>query len=92
MCPECGQATLVIEEVVQSATHVGRVSVNNLEMVKSSVGKQGMVYVFTGEGKGKTSAALWTAVRAAKTGMRVVVIMWYKEARWPTVDQRLGKL
>lgn len=56
-------------------------------MVKSWVGKKGMVYVFTGEGKGKTSAALWTAVRAAKTGMRVTVIMWYKEARWPTVDQ-----
>lgn len=70
---------------------MGRVSVNNLEMVKSSVGKQGMVYVFTGEGKGKTSAALWTAVRAAKTGMRVVVIMWYKEARWPTVDQEIGE-
>lgn len=56
---------------------MGRVSVNNLEMVKSSVGKQGMVYVFTGEGKGKTSAALWTAVRAAKTGMRVAVISFF---------------
>jgi len=59
-------------------------------MVKSRVGKQGMIYVFTGEGKGKTSAALWTAVRAAKTGMRVLVIMWYKEVRWPTVDQGIG--
>lgn len=60
-------------------------------MARNGISGSGMVYIFTGEGKGKTSAALWTAVRAAKTGMRVVVIMWYKEARWPTVDQEIGE-
>ena len=52
--------------------------------------QKGMVYVFTGEGKGKTSAGMWTGVRAALSGMKVAVICWYKEARWPTADQRIG--
>ena len=41
---------------------------------------KGLVYVFTGDGKGKTSAALWTGVRAALRGMKVAAIQWYKEA------------
>ena len=52
---------------------------------------KGLVYVFTGDGKGKTSAAFWTGVRAALRGMRVAVIQWYKEARWPTAEQGIGK-
>lgn len=52
---------------------------------------KGLVYVFTGSGKGKTSAAFWTGVRAALRGMSVVAIQWYKEARWPTVEQEIGK-
>lgn len=51
-----------------------------------------MVYVFTGEGKGKTSAAMWTAVRAALSGMKVGVVCWYKEARWPTADAQIEKV
>lgn len=41
--------------------------------------KQGLVYVFTGEGKGKTSAALGVAVRAVCSGMKVGWVSWYKE-------------
>jgi len=52
---------------------------------------QGLVYVFTGDGKGKTSAAFWTGVRAALRGMKVAVIQWYKEARWPTAEQEIGQ-
>jgi len=51
----------------------------------------GLVYVFTGEGKGKTSAAFWTGVRAALRGMSVAAIQWYKEAVWPTAEQEIGK-
>lgn len=52
---------------------------------------RGLVYVFTGEGKGKTSAGFWTAVRSALSGRRVAVVQWYKEARWPTAEQQIEK-
>ncbi len=51
-----------------------------------------MVYIFTGEGKGKTSAGMWTAMRAALNEMRVAVIHWYKEERWKTNDQKIKDL
>lgn len=38
-----------------------------------------MVYVFTGEGKGKTSAAIGVAVRAAGHGKNVLIIQFMKE-------------
>lgn len=44
--------------------------------------KQGLVYVFTGEGKGKTSAAIGTAVRAVGAGMAVAWVAFYKQASW----------
>ena len=46
--------------------------------------KKGLVYVFTGEGKGKTSAALGVAVRAVCAGMKVGWVSWYKEKVLPT--------
>jgi cob(I)alamin adenosyltransferase len=51
----------------------------------------GLIYVFTGDGKGKTSAALGVAVRAALTGMKVAIVQWYKEKRWPIAEHKLGK-
>jgi cob(I)alamin adenosyltransferase len=50
----------------------------------------GLVYVFTGDGKGKTSAALGVAVRAALSGMKVAIIQWYKEKRWPIAEHKIG--
>lgn len=50
---------------------------------------KGLVYVFTGEGKGKTSAGMWTACRAAMSGMEVSVVHWYKEKEWKTSDQKI---
>lgn len=44
--------------------------------------KKGLVYVFTGDGKGKTTAALGVAVRAVAKGMKVGWMSWYKEERW----------
>lgn len=51
----------------------------------------GLVYVFTGEGKGKTSAAIGIAVRAALSGMRVAIVQWYKEKKWPIAEHKLGE-
>lgn len=50
---------------------------------------KGLVYVFTGKGKGKTSAALGVAVRAACNGMKVGWVSWYKEPRWPISEMKL---
>lgn len=46
--------------------------------------KPGLVYVFTGDGKGKTSAALGVAVRAVCAGMKVGWVSWYKKKVLPT--------
>ncbi len=43
---------------------------------------RGLIYIFTGEGKGKTTAALGVAVRALGRGMRVGWVSWYKTEEW----------
>jgi len=43
--------------------------------------KQGLIQVYTGNGKGKTTAALGLALRAAGHGLRVVIIQFMKG--WP---------
>jgi len=55
-------------------------------------GKKGLIYVFSGEGKGKTSAALGVAVRAVCAGMKVVWVSWYKGCDWSISEKRLEKL
>lgn len=49
----------------------------------------GLVYVFTGDGKGKTSAALGVAMRAVGQGKKVAMIQWYKERRWNIGEHKL---
>jgi cob(I)alamin adenosyltransferase len=44
--------------------------------------KQGKIYIFTGDGKGKTSAALGVVVRAVGNGMKVAWVGWYKQKSW----------
>ena len=52
---------------------------------------KGLVYVFTGDGKGKTSAALGMAVRAVCAGLKVAWISWYKGNSWPISEKKLPR-
>jgi cob(I)alamin adenosyltransferase len=42
---------------------------------------KGLIHVYCGDGKGKTTAALGLAVRAAGSGMRVVILQFLKGRR-----------
>ncbi len=54
---------------------------------------KGLVYMFTGKGKGKTSAALGVVVRALGVGMKVGWISWFKEEKWQMSELNLkGKI
>ncbi len=43
--------------------------------------KCGLLHVYTGEGRGKTSAGLMVALRAAQRGYRVLVVQFVKKTR-----------
>jgi len=49
----------------------------------------GLVYVFTGEGKGKTSAALGVATRSLLNGEKVVWVAFYKQESWGLAEAKL---
>lgn len=46
-------------------------------------GDKGLVSIFTGDGKGKTTAAIGTAVRAAGHGLRVFIVFFAKGDEYP---------
>ena len=54
--------------------------------------KQGLVYVFTGEGKGKTSAALGIVLRSVCAGLKVAWISWYKSEVWDISEKKVPQL
>jgi cob(I)alamin adenosyltransferase len=45
--------------------------------------RQGLITIFTGDGRGKTSAAIGTAVRAAGHGLRVCLVFFMKGDLFP---------
>lgn len=49
----------------------------------------GLIYAFTGEGKGKTSAALGVATRSLLIGERVVWVAFYKQESWGLSETKL---
>ncbi|OGD61849.1 hypothetical protein A2160_00980 [Candidatus Beckwithbacteria bacterium RBG_13_42_9] len=51
-----------------------------------------MIYIFIGDGKGKTSAALGMAVRAICAGLKVAWVAWYKEPTWPISEKKLPQM
>jgi cob(I)alamin adenosyltransferase len=53
--------------------------------------KKGLIIVFTGEGKGKTSAALGTALRAAGHTQKVCIIQFIKNKKFVSGEQRAIK-
>ena len=52
--------------------------------------QKGLLLINTGNGKGKTTAALGTAFRALGHGLRVVVLQFIK-GKWRTGERRLGE-
>lgn len=51
----------------------------------------GLVYIFTGTGKGKTSSALGMTLRAVCNGMKVAWVAWYKTATWGVSEFQIEK-
>lgn len=48
---------------------------------------RGLTHAYIGDGKGKTTAAIGTAVRAAGYGWKVCVIQFMKSQQWPSGER-----
>ncbi len=51
---------------------------------------KGLIMVYTGDGKGKTTAAMGTAIRALGSGMKVAVLQFIKGS-WPSGEEQILK-
>lgn len=52
---------------------------------------KGLVQLYTGDGKGKTTAAIGQAVRAAGAGMKVIFFQFLKDGKFPVSDEKALK-
>ena len=43
--------------------------------------EQGLIHIYCGDGKGKTTASLGLTLRAAGSGLRVVYVQFLKDGR-----------
>ena len=60
---------------------------------KKAAGAHGLTILYVGDGKGKTTAAMGLAIRAAGSGMTVVVLQFMKSTKWQSYErQALQKL
>lgn len=50
-----------------------------------------MIFVFTGNGKGKTTAAVGQAIRAIGQGQKALMIQFIKSPKWPTGEEKTIK-
>ena len=48
---------------------------------------RGLTHAYIGDGKGKTTAAVGTAVRAAGYGWKVLYLQFMKESKWPSGER-----
>ena len=53
--------------------------------------RQSLVLVNTGDGKGKTSAAIGVAIRGVARGWRVAVVQFVKSGKWKTGEEKLAE-
>jgi cob(I)alamin adenosyltransferase len=51
-----------------------------------------MIYVFTGNGKGKTTSSLGQALRVLGQGGKVAILQFIKSKKWPTGEEKTLKL
>lgn len=63
-----------------------------LSLLHASERNNKMIFVFTGNGKGKTTSALGQALRAVGQGGKVIIFQFIKSKRWPTGEEKALKI
>jgi cob(I)alamin adenosyltransferase len=58
---------------------------------KGSVRAHSLLLVNTGDGKGKSTAAFGTAIRAVARGWKVAVIQFLKSGEWSVGEEKIGR-
>ncbi len=53
--------------------------------------KKGLIHIYTGEGKGKTTASIGLSVRAAGQGLKVLIVQFFKEDKASSGEKEFFK-